>query len=87
MTGKSSAKKVITGTVVSDSMDKTVSVQVIRRYKHTLYKKMVNARKKYLAHDEKNEFKVGDIVKIQECAPMSRRKTWFVKEKIGESRR
>ncbi len=87
MTGKSKVKKVITGTVVSDAMEKTVSVQVTRRYKHSLYKKMVTARKKYLAHDEKNEFKVGDIVKIQECAPMSKRKTWFVKEKIGESRR
>ncbi|HOB70535.1 MAG TPA: 30S ribosomal protein S17, partial [bacterium] len=40
-----------------------------------------------LAHDEQNQYKVGDIVKIQECAPMSKRKTWFVKEKIGESRR
>ena len=87
MSDKVKTKKVITGTVVSDSMDKTVAVQVTRRYKHSLYKKMVTARKKYLAHDEKNEFKVGDIVKIQECAPMSRRKTWFVKEKIGESRR
>ncbi len=87
MAGKNSAKKILSGTVVSDNMDKTVSVQVIRRYKHVLYKKMVTAKKKYLAHDEKNEFKVGDIVKIQECAPMSRRKTWFVKEKIGESRR
>jgi small subunit ribosomal protein S17 len=87
MSDKVKTKKVITGTVVSHSMDKTVAVQVTRRYKHSLYKKMVTARKKYLAHDEKNEFKVGDIVKIQECAPMSRRKTWFVKEKIGESRR
>jgi small subunit ribosomal protein S17 len=87
MTVKSKVKKVITGTVVSDAMEKTVAVQVTRRYKHLLYKKMVTARKKYLAHDEKNEYKVGDIVRIQECAPMSRRKTWFVKEKIGESRR
>jgi len=87
MSDKVKTKKVITGTVVSNSMDKTVAVQVTRRYKHTLYKKMVTARKKFLAHDEKNEFKVGDIVIIQECAPMSKRKTWFVKEKIGESRR
>jgi small subunit ribosomal protein S17 len=80
-------KRVLTGTVVSDAMEKTVSVQVIRRYKHSLYKKMVTARKKYLAHDEQNQYKSGDIVKIQECAPISRRKAWFVKEKIGESRR
>jgi small subunit ribosomal protein S17 len=80
-------KRTLTGTVVSDAMEKTVAVQVTRRYKHTLYKKMVTARKKYLAHDEQGQYKVGDIVKIQECAPISKRKTWFVKEKIGESRR
>ena len=79
-------KRTLTGTIVSDSMDKTVAVRVTRRYKHVLYKKMVTARKKYLAHDKDNEFKVGDIVRIQECAPMSKRKTWFVKEKTGESR-
>lgn len=81
------SKRVLTGTVVSDAMDKTVSVQVTRRFKHVLYKKMVTARKKYLAHDEQNQYKAGDIVRIQECAPLSKRKTWFVKEKIGESRR
>jgi len=79
-------KRTLTGTVVSDAMDKTVAVRVTRRYKHVLYKKMVTARKKYLAHDKDNEYKVGDIVRIQECAPMSKRKTWFVKEKTGESR-
>lgn len=81
------SKITLTGTVVSDAMDKTVSVRVTRRFKHSLYKKMVTARKKYLAHDEENQYKIGDIVKIQECAPISKRKMWFVKEKIGESRR
>lgn len=80
------SRRTLVGTVVSDAMDKTVSVQVTRRFKHALYKKMVTARKKYLAHDEKNEYKQGDIVRIQECAPISKRKNWFVKEKIGESR-
>jgi small subunit ribosomal protein S17 len=80
-------KRTLTGTVVSDAMEKTVAVQVTRRFKHALYKKMITARKKFLAHDEQNQYKVGDIVKIQECAPLSKRKTWFVKEKIGESRR
>lgn len=80
-------KRVLTGTVVSDAMEKTVTVRVTRRFKHALYKKMITSRKKYLAHDEENQFKVGDVVRIQECAPMSKRKTWFVKEKIGESRR
>ena len=81
------AKRILVGTVVSDAMDKTVAVRVTRRDKHPLYKKVVTARKKYLAHDEENAFHEGDIVRIQECAPISKRKTWFVKEKIGESRR
>ena len=81
------AKRILVGTVVSDAMDKTVKVRVTRRFKHPLYKKVVTARKKYLAHDEENAFHEGDIVRIQECAPISKRKTWFVKEKIGESRR
>ncbi|MBO4711151.1 30S ribosomal protein S17 [bacterium] len=81
------AKRILVGTVVSDAMDKTVTVRVTRRFKHPLYKKVVTARKKYLAHDEENAFHEGDIVRIQECAPISKRKTWFVKEKIGESRR
>ena len=81
------AKRILVGTVVSDAMDKTVTVCVTRRFKHPLYKKVVTARKKYLAHDEENAFHEGDIVRIQECAPISKRKTWFVKEKIGESRR
>ena len=81
------AKRILVGTVVSDAMDKTVTVRVTRRFKHPLYKKVVTARKKYLAHDEGNAFHEGDIVRIQECAPISKRKTWFVKEKIGESRR
>ncbi len=80
-------KRILVGTVVSDAMDKTVTVRVTRRFKHPLYKKVVTARKKYLAHDEENAFHEGDIVRIQECAPISKRKTWFVKEKIGESRR
>ena len=81
------AKRILVGTVVSDAMDKTVTVRVTRRFKHPLYKKVVTARKKYLAHDEENAFHEGDIVRIQECAPISKRKTLFVKEKIGESRR
>ena len=81
------AKRILVGTVISDAMDKTVTVRVTRRFKHPLYKKVVTARKKYLAHDEENAFHEGDIVRIQECAPISKRKTWFVKEKIGESRR
>jgi small subunit ribosomal protein S17 len=59
-------------------MDKTVTVQVERRFKHTLYKKFIRRSKKYAAHDETNAVKVGDLVKIQECRPMSKRKKWEV---------
>lgn len=78
--------RVLTGVVVNDVADKTVSVMVVRQYRHSLYKKIIKERQKYLAHDKNNEFKKGDLVKIQECAPISKRKTWFVKEKIDTQR-
>jgi len=71
-------KRILQGVVVSDKMDKTVTVQVERRFKHTLYKKFIRRSKKYAAHDETNTVKVGDLVKIQECRPMSKRKKWEV---------
>jgi small subunit ribosomal protein S17 len=66
------------GTVVSDKMDKTVVVEVERRVTHPLYKKIVRRSKKYLAHDESNALKVGDLVRIRECRPLSKRKCWEV---------
>ena len=71
-------KRILQGVVTSDKMDKTVTVQVERRFKHTLYKKFIRRSKKYAAHDETNAVKVGDVVKIQECRPMSKRKKWEV---------
>jgi small subunit ribosomal protein S17 len=71
-------KRVMQGVVVSDKGDKTVVVKVERRVMHPLYKKYIRKSKKYAAHDENNAFKVGDIVKIQECRPISKRKTWEV---------
>ncbi len=71
-------KRILQGVVISDKMDKTVTVQVERRFKHTLYKKFIRRSKKYAAHDETNAVKVGDVVKIQECRPMSKRKKWEV---------
>lgn len=82
MTEKNTTRRTMTGTVVSNKADKTVAVMVVRKYKHTLYKKMVTSRKKYLAHDENNSYKEGDKVKLQECAPISSRKKWCVIEKI-----
>ena len=69
-------KRVLTGTVVSDKADKTVVVRVERRVKHPLYGKIIKLSKKYHAHDEANAAKVGDTVRIEECAPISKNKRW-----------
>jgi small subunit ribosomal protein S17 len=71
-------KRILTGDVVSDKADKTVSVLVTRQVMHPLYKKFVKKSKKYAAHDEDNSCKIGDTVKIEECAPISKSKTWVV---------
>lgn len=69
-------KRELVGTVVSNKMDKTCVVQVTRRFRHTKYKKYVNERRRYKAHDERNEAQVGDRVMIVECRPISRDKRW-----------
>lgn len=69
-------KRILQGTVVSDKNDKTVVVEVERRYTHPLYKKVVRRSKKYHAHDESNTAKTGDRVRIQETAPISKNKRW-----------
>ena len=71
-------KRSLQGVVVSDKQDKTLVVRVERRFTHPLFKKTVRRSKKYYAHDEKNEFKVGDIVWIEEHAPISKLKRWAV---------
>lgn len=71
-------KRVMTGTVVGDAADKTVVVRVERRYRHPVYKKFVRRSKRYAAHDPENAHKVGDIVTIRECRPLSRTKRWEV---------
>lgn len=71
-------KRVMTGTVVSDKTDKTVVVLVERRVKHPLYGKIIKRSKKYHAHDEGNEYREGETVRIEETAPISRLKTWTV---------
>jgi len=76
-------KRVLTGTVVSDKTDKTVVVKVERKVKHPLYGKIIRRSKKYHAHDEGNVFKTGEMVRIEECAPISKLKTWTVIEKVG----
>jgi small subunit ribosomal protein S17 len=71
-------KRVLQGTVVSDKNDKTIVVQVERRYTHPLLKKTVRRTKKYHAHDETNAFKMGELVTIQESPPISKKKRWVV---------
>ncbi len=74
-------KRVLKGVVVSDKQDKTVTVRVERQIKHPVYGKVIRRSKKYAAHDEANACKVGDLVSIRECVPISKRKTWEV---VGE---
>jgi small subunit ribosomal protein S17 len=76
-------RRVLTGRVTSDKMDKTVTVLVDRRVMHPLYKKFIRRSKKYAAHDEANVCQVGDLVRIEECPPISKRKAWLVIERNG----
>ena len=71
------------GVVVSDKMDKTRVVLVTRYEQHPKYKKYIKHHKRYKTHDPKNEFKVGDRVRIEGCAPLSRHKQWITVEKLG----
>ncbi|MBV7255464.1 30S ribosomal protein S17 [Pacificimonas sp. WHA3] len=76
-------KRIMTGQVVSDKTDKTVTVLIERRVKHPLYGKIIRRSKKYHAHDAENSCSTGDTVRIQECKPISKTKTWEVIDKVG----
>ncbi|MBY0303551.1 MAG: 30S ribosomal protein S17 [Sphingomonas sp. 28-62-20] len=76
-------KRVLTGLIVSDKGDKTVVVNVERKVKHPLYGKIIRRSKKYHAHDEANEFKAGETVRIEEIAPISKLKTWKVLDRVN----
>ena len=71
-------RRILQGVVVSDKADKTVTVLVERRLMHPLYKKFIKRSKRYHAHDEANSAKTGDIVRIRECRPISKTKTWEI---------
>ena len=75
---KPSLKRTLVGKVVSDKRAKTVTVLVERRVKHELYGKIVAKTSKYQAHDENNAYKIGDVVEISECRPISKTKAWYV---------
>ncbi len=75
-------KRTLSGTVVSDKMDKTVTVLVERKVKHPLLGKIIRVSKKYHAHDEANEFHTGDAVLIEECRPLAKTKAWRVAKRL-----
>ena len=74
-------KKILKGVVSSSKNNKTIVVEVTRKFKHPFYEKIIKRTKKYHAHDEKNEFKEGQTVSIIECKPISKKKTWQVLNK------
>ena len=75
-------KRILVGTVVSDKTDKTVVVKVERKVKHPMYGKIIRRSKKYHAHDENNDVKTGEVVRIEETAPYSKLKTWKVIDRV-----
>ena len=77
-------KRILQGVVVSDKNAKTVVVKVERRFTHPVMKKTVRRSKKYHAHDEKGEYKTGDIIRIRECRPLSKLKTWEAFERVAK---
>lgn len=79
-------RRILQGTVKSTANDKTVVVEVVRHFRHPLYGKFVKQNKNYKAHDENNEYKVGDIVAIEEHRPISKTKAWIVKGRVGVSK-
>jgi small subunit ribosomal protein S17 len=84
--GQRAARKVRQGYVVSDKMDKTVVVRVDRRTTHPLYRKTITQSKRYHAHDETNDVKVGDLVRIAETRPLSKTKRWRVVEVVERAK-
>ncbi len=80
------SKRTLSGRVVSDKMDKTVTVLVERKVRHPMYGKIITRSKKYHAHDEKNEFHEGDVVLIEESRPIAKTKAWRVSKLIEKAR-
>ena len=78
-------KRILSGVVISSNLNKTITVNVTRRIKHKLYKKIIRRTKKYHAHDENNEFKIGDNVSIIESKPISKLKKWKVISSLGDN--
>ena len=75
-------RRILQGRVISDKADKTVTIIIDRKFMHPVYKKFITKSKKYAAHDEQNQYKVGDEVSIRECRPISKNKCWEVISKV-----
>ena len=76
-------RRILQGNIVSTSNDKTVVVEVVRKFRHPLYGKFIKQNKKFKAHDENNEYKVGEVVNIEEHRPISKTKSFVVKGRVG----
>ena len=76
MSEQATNRRTVTGVVVSDKMDKSIRVQVVKKYPHPLYGKYIKGTKNFMANDPENECKMGDTVEIRECRPLSKNKTW-----------
>lgn len=85
MNGETSANRILQGRVVSDKMDKTITVLVERRVKHPLYGKFVRKSTKVHAHDEANECSIGDLVVVEQCRPLAKSKSWRLIKVIGKA--
>ena len=83
---KVATRRTVQGVVISNKNDKTITVLVETHRRHSKYGKRVKYRKKFYAHDENNEYKVGDVVAIEEHRPISKTKTWIVKGRVGVSK-
>ena len=86
MSQEAAVKKIITGTVVSNKMDKTVVVSVERKFIHRTFKKVVKRTKKFRCHDEKNECSVGDFISMREVRPLSKTKRWNLEKVLKAAR-
>lgn len=86
MSGEKSLRKIRIGKVTSNKMDKTIVVNVERKYRHPLYQKFIRRHKKYKAHDELNTCNIGDVVRIEETRPLSKQKRWRLVEIIEKAK-
>ncbi len=86
MSEATSVSRTLEGRVISDKMDKTITVLVERKVKHPIYKKYIRRSTRFHVHDEKNECRIGDVITIEECRPLSKSKSWRLHGIVGRAR-